>query len=146
MLAWYTDAVSRHLYQNRDMTQEYQQLIIQSVLDEDSFVRLTMKGIVRGPAAPWQKIMIRPVELRGRRQLQFSYFDAKQDVSKNYYGPEARAHLDEVLAIPYSSIVLQTTAEDVQIQLTKKGKALIHRHQHTTAALPTPDLAHDHAK
>ena len=62
------------------MTQEYQQLITQSVLDEDTFVRLTLKGIVRGSAAPWQKIMIRPVELRGRRQLQFSYFDAKQDV------------------------------------------------------------------
>jgi len=129
------------------MTQDYQQLITQTVLDEDTFVRLTMKGIVRGPAAPWQKIMIRPVELRGRRQLQFSYFDAKQDISKNYYGPEARGRLDQVLAIPYSSIVLQTTAEDVQIQLTKKGKALVHRHQHAAAAAaPAPDLAHDHAK
>jgi SAM-dependent methyltransferase len=126
------------------MTQEYQQLIAQSVFD-DTFVRLTMKGIVRGPAAPWQKITIRPIELRGRRQLQFSYFDAKRDTSKNYYGSEARTRLDEVLAIPYSSIVLQTSAEDVQIQLTKKGKALIHRHRHASA--PTaPDLAHDHAK
>ena len=52
------------------MTQEYQQLIAQSVFDEDSFLRLTMKGIVRGPAAPWQKITVRPIELRGRRQLQ----------------------------------------------------------------------------
>src|SRR3954453_579290 len=128
------------------MTQDYQQLITQSVLDDDAFVRLTMKGIVRGPAAPWQKIMIRPVELRGRRQLQFSYFDAKQDISKKYYGPEARAHLDEVLAIPYSSIVLQTTVEDIQIQLTKKGKARILRHQHAAAARPAADLAHDHAK
>ncbi len=128
------------------MTEDYQQLITQTVLNENDFVRLTMKGIVRGPAAPWQKIMIRPVELRGRRQLQFSYFDAKQDVSKNYYGPEARTRLDEALAIPYSSIVLQTTAEDVQIQLTKKGKALVHRHRHAAAAAPAPDLAHDHAK
>src|SRR5690349_14197809 len=101
------------------MTQDYQQLITQAVLDENAFVRLTMRGIVRGPAAPWQKITVRPIELRGRRQLQFSYFDAKRDISKNYFGPEARVHLDEVLAIPYSSIVLQTTAEDVQIQLTK---------------------------
>src|SRR5215216_2726827 len=129
------------------MTHDYQQLITQTVLDDHTFVRLTLKGIVRGPAAPWQKITVRPIELRGRRQLQFSYFDAKQDVSKNYYGPEARARLDEALAIPYSSIVLQTTAEDVQIQLTKKGKAIIHRHQHAAAAAPAmPSLAHDHAK
>src|SRR5215207_6733955 len=123
------------------MTQDYQQLITQAVLDEDAFVRLTMKGIVRGPAAPWQKIMIRPIELRGRRQLQFSYFNAKQDISKNYYGPEARTQLDEALAIPYSSIVLQTTTEDMQIQLTKKGRAIIHRHQHTAAAVAPPVLA-----
>jgi len=144
--AWYTEAGSQQIDQNRHMTQEYQQLISQTVLDEDSFVRLTMKGIVRGPAAPWQKITIRPVELRGLRQLQFSYFDAKQDISKNYYGPEARAHLDEALAIPYSSIVLQTTAEDIQIQLTKKGKALVHRHRLAATAAVAPDLAHDHAK
>src|SRR6476661_1198192 len=129
------------------MNQDYQQLITQAVLGDDTFVRLTMKGIVRGPAAPWQKITVRPIELRGRRQLQFSYFDAKHDISKNYYGPEARARLDEALAIAYSSIVLQTTSEDVQIQLTKKGKAIVHRHQHAAKAAPkAPELAHDHAK
>jgi len=129
------------------MTQEYQQLIAQTVLDESEFVRLTMKGIVRGPAAPWQKIVIRPVELRGRRQLQFSYFDAKQNISKNYYGPEARARLAEALDIPYSSILLQTTGEDIQIQLTKKGKPLVHRHRRDDAAgAQAPELAHNHAK
>jgi SAM-dependent methyltransferase len=129
------------------MTQDYQQLLTQAVLDADDFVRLTLKGIVRGPAAPWQKIVIRPIELRGRRQLQFSYFDAKHDISKNYYGPEARARLAEALDIPYSSLVLQTTGEDVQIQLTKKGKAIVHRHRHAgPAAAPAPDLAHNHAK
>jgi len=119
------------------MAEDYQQMIAQAVLNENDFVRLTMKGIVRGLAAPWQKIVIRPIELRGRRQLQFSYFDAKQNISKNYYGSEARAHLDEALDIPYSSIVLQTTAEDVQIQLTKKGKALVHRHRHAAHLSPS---------
>jgi SAM-dependent methyltransferase len=128
------------------MTQDYRQLIAQAVLDADDFVRLTMKGIVRGPAAPWQKIVIRPIELRDRRQLQFSYFDAKQDISKNYYGAEARARLDEALAIPYSAIVLQTASEDIQIQLTKKGKAIVHRHRRADAAAPAPELAHNHAK
>jgi len=129
------------------MTQDYQQLLTQAVLDQDDFVRLTMKGIVRGPAAPWHKIVIRPIELRGRRQLQFSYFDAKHDISKNYYGPEARARLADALDIPYSSIVLQTTGEDVQIQLTKKGKTIVHRHRHADPAVaPAPDLAHNHAK
>jgi SAM-dependent methyltransferase len=128
-----------------DITENYKALVTQKVFDEDTLVRLTMKGIVRGPAAPWQKIVIRPVEVRGKRQLQFSYFDAKHDTSKNYYGAEALARLDEVLAIPYSSIVVQTTTEDLQIQLTKKGKALLHRHRHA-AEQAAPDLLHNRAK
>src|SRR5215211_4219964 len=101
-----------------DITETYKALITEKVLDEDAFLRLTMKGIVRGAAVPWQKIVVRPVEVRGRRQLQFSFFDAKHDTSKNYYGAEAAAQLGEALAIPFSSIVVQTTTEDLQIQLT----------------------------
>src|SRR6266545_697113 len=127
-----------------DMTENYKGLVAEKVLDEHAFVRLTMKGVVRGAAVPWQKIVVRPVELRGKRQLQFSYFDAKQDTSKNYYGAEAIAKLDEALAIPFSSIVVQTTAEDLQIQLTKKGKVLLHRHPHPAQA--TLDLGHNRAK
>lgn len=126
------------------MTENYQALITQAVFDQATFVQLTLKGVVRGPAAPWQKIVVRPVEVRGKRQLQFSYFNAKQDISKNYYGAEASARLDEALAIPFSSIIVQTTSEDLQIQLTKKGKALLHRHRH--AVQDAPDLGHDRAK
>jgi SAM-dependent methyltransferase len=128
-----------------DITETYKALITEKVLDEAAFVRLTMKGIVRGPAAPWQKTVVRPVEVRGKRQLQFSYFDAKHDISKNYYGAEASARLGEILAIPYSSIVVQTTTEDLQIQLTKKGKALLHRHP-KLAEQDAPDLLHNRAK
>src|SRR5215212_2290336 len=126
------------------MTEDYKALVTEKVLDDATFVRLTMKGVVRGAPVPWQKIVIRPVEARGKRQLQFSYFDAKQDTSKNFYGAEASARLEEALAIPFSSIVVQTTAEDLQIQLTKKGKVLIHRHPHQ--AQSTPDLGHNRAK
>jgi SAM-dependent methyltransferase len=129
------------------MTENYKDLIKRAVLDEDAFVRLTLKGIVRGPAAPWRQIVVRPVELRGRRQLQFSYFDEKKDISKNYYGAEAAARLDEALAIPFSSVVLQTAGEDVQVQLTKKGRAIVHRHRRAPAAAPpAPDMAHNRAK
>jgi SAM-dependent methyltransferase len=129
------------------MAEDYKELITQAVLDERTFVRLTMKGIVREAAVPWQKIVVRPVEVRGRRQLQFSYFDAKQDTSKNYYGQEALAKLDQALAIPFSAIVAQTTAEDIQIQLTKKGKAIVHRHRHAPdSAAPLPEMAHNRSK
>jgi SAM-dependent methyltransferase len=135
------------------MSETYKDLIKHAALDDETFIRLTLKGIVRGPAAPWRQIVIRPVEVRGRRQLQFSYFDARRDISKNYYGREASERLDEALAIPFSSLVLQTGSEDIQVQLTKKGKPIVHRHRRLPAPesggesqFTKPDLAHNRAK
>ncbi|MBK9940757.1 MAG: SAM-dependent methyltransferase [Kouleothrix sp.] len=128
------------------MTDDYKALVSAALRDQATFVRLTLKGIVRGPAVPWQKITIRPVRVRDRHQLQFSYFDGRHDHAKNYYGDEAMAQLGQALSLGFSAIVLQTTSEDVQIQLTKKGKALIHRHHRAPGAAPTPDTAHNRAK
>ena len=130
--------------QQETQTDDYRALVRELVFGEHAFVRLTLKGIVRGAATPWQKIVVRPVQVRGRDQLQFSYFDAKRDVSKNYYGGEALAHLDEALDVGFSVLVAQTADEDVQIQITKKGKALVHRHRHAGAAEPSAE--HNRAK
>ena len=129
------------------MTQDYKEIIKDAVLDEETFVKLTMKGLVRGSAVPWQKIVVRPVSVRGKRHLQISYFDARQDISKNYRDQEALDRLDEALAIPFSSIVVQSAGEDLQVQLTKKGKAIVHRHRHTTAGeAAAQPLAHNRSK
>jgi SAM-dependent methyltransferase len=128
------------------MTQDYKEIIKHAVLDEQTFVKLTMKGLVRGPAVPWQKIVVRPVLVRGKRHLQISYFDARQDISKNYRGQEALDRLDEALAIPFSSIVVQSIGEDLQVQLTKKGKAIVHHHRRDTASEAAQPLAHNRAK
>ncbi|MFN8569237.1 MAG: hypothetical protein U0Z44_17350 [Kouleothrix sp.] len=97
------------------MTDDYKALVSAALRDQATFVRLTLKGIVRGPAVPWQKITIRPVRVRDRHQLQFSYFDGRHDHAKNYYGDEAMAQLGQALSLGFSAIVLQTTSEDVQI-------------------------------
>jgi SAM-dependent methyltransferase len=89
-------------------------------------------------------VTIRPVEIGGKRQLQFSYFDGKKDVAKNY-AEGAEARLDELLALPFKSINVQSTARGVQIQFTRKGKAIIHRHR-ATAPHGERSLRHDRSK
>ena len=46
-----------------------------------------------GHDSPWVRVVVRPVELRGSRHLQFSYFDAKKDTTKNFPVAEAAAWL-----------------------------------------------------
>src|SRR3954447_24694365 len=121
-------------------TDDYRATLRRAVLDETTFVRLTMQGKVRGPSVPWNKIVVRPVLVRQQRHLQISYFDTKQDTTKNFLGRMAETRLDEVLAIPFSAIRLETTEDTVNLQITKKGKVIVHRER---CAAP-PELTMDH--
>ena len=127
------------------MTGEYREQVKRMVLDEETFVRLTMKGRVRAGDARWHHIVLRPVLIKGERHLQFSYFSDTQDISKNYAGHEAEQKLEETLAIPFSTIQVQATTGDVIVQITKKGKAIFH-HGEVDGAARKPDLAHDASK
>jgi hypothetical protein len=97
------------------------------VLDEERFRRLTVNtGHQTAPDA-WRRVVVRPVQLRGRRHLQFSYFDARQDVTKNYAGPAATRRLEEILHLPARAISVQSAHPTPNVQLTKSGKAILHR-------------------
>ncbi|MEJ7652974.1 MAG: hypothetical protein WKH64_06355 [Chloroflexia bacterium] len=104
---------------------DYIETVRRRVLDPTSFVELVLKGPVRGPSVPWRRVTVRPVEIKRRRSLQFSWWDGKRDVTKNHSGPEAEVRLDEALAIPFSSVVLKSADGDLDVRVTKKGKVLV---------------------
>jgi SAM-dependent methyltransferase len=127
------------------MAVEYKEQVKRLVLDESIFVRLTMKGQSRDANMPWRQVIVRPVLIKNERHLQFSYFSQKQDITKNYCGFEANQKLDEILALPFNSLVVQSTMEDLRVQITSKGKAILHRDK-VTLARDEPQLAHDLSK
>ncbi|MCB9455481.1 MAG: SAM-dependent methyltransferase [Anaerolineaceae bacterium] len=124
-------------------TEDYRETIKRIVLGDDSFISLTLKGKVRGEPVPWRMITARPILIKDRWHLQVSRLDARQDISKNFTGEAAEIELDAILGIPYSSIQVRTTDADFDFQITKKGKAIIHRH---LPSAPAPDLTHDASK
>lgn len=127
------------------MAEDYRDIIKRRVLDENTFIQLTLKGKLRGAEVPWRLVTARPVLIKNRRHLQFSHFTEKQDITKNYSGAEAEAHLDEVLALPFTNILVRSTDEDLQVQVTKPGKAIIQRKTHEEQT-QTPELSHDVVK
>ena len=131
------------------MDPETRQTLRQLVLDEAGFLRLTLntnssaaaaapRGAPSAPAGDWRRVVVRPVQLRGRRHLQFSYFDARRDVTKNYAGREAAHQLDSLLDLPARSVSVQTTRQTLNVQITKSGKAILHR---LSGPSPAPDGA-----
>lgn len=130
------------------MSKDYKIQVKSLVLDETTFVRMVLKGRAgTADANPWRQVIVRPVLLKGGRHWQFSYLSAKQDITKNYRASEIEARLDEILALPFVSIAVQSTTGDLLFQITQKGNAILHRSNSiSTPSSQMLDLAHDTSK
>lgn len=126
------------------MLQDYTTHIKKLVQDDQTFVRLVLKTPLPGTSNPWRQVTVRPVLLKGSRHLQFSYLSQKQDLTRNYRGSEAESRLEEALALPFASIAVQSTSGQRLFQVTRSGKAIVHRSAATSEVVL--DLAHDARK
>lgn len=127
------------------MKNDYRTLTTNTILHETNLIQATFKGVQKGQVMPWRQVTIRPVLIKGTRHLQFSYLDEQQDISKNYQGDDVEQPLQQLLNLPFKQIQLETVEGITHVQLTKKGKGIIHQHKHNAPA-KLPTLTHDRAK
>jgi len=127
------------------MVVEYKEQVKRLVLDEQIFVRFTMKGRPQDAGMLWHQVIVRPVLIKNERYLQFSYLSQKQDITKNYRGEQASHMLDEILALPFNSLVVQSTMEDLRVQISPRGKVILRRDKASKGDREIP-LAHDVSK
>lgn len=123
--------------------EDYKRLLKEEILNESTFVRASFTGTQRGSEMEWVKLAIRPVMLKQGRHLQFSYFDQRKDITKNYSGDELMAKVDEAVNLPFANFHVQTTAEDIHVRISKKGKPLVSREK---ASRGSASLVHDREK
>src|SRR5690242_9199720 len=102
-------------------------LIRSSVLEDKGFVRAAFRGPVQLRGQTLRMVVVRPVLVRNQHRYQFSYLDASRDISKNYRPGDARRHLAQILDAPFRSVTVQSTGELLNIQITKSGKAIVHK-------------------
>jgi SAM-dependent methyltransferase len=127
------------------MSDTFQDTLLTAILDEERFVEAVFQGAQRGATIPWARVTIRPVQVKGQRRLQFTTFDGTQERSRNVVPDDAPAQLDELLALPFSSIQARTTTETIRVQFSKKGRPIVHRERRDGQPIPL-DLTHDQAK
>ena len=121
------------------------QVIKGEVLSEETFVKLVLSNPLRGKENPHVRVTVRPVIVRDRRHLQFSYFDGEQDIAKNYHGGEAEARIDEVLDLPFGQANIFSAAGDLELLISRKGNVHVVRKPPTSREVPRAP-AHDHEK
>lgn len=115
------------------------------VLSRETFIRASFTGQQKGADLAWIKVQIRPVEIKGAYHLQFSFFDEKKDISKNFTPEEAADELDKVLNLPFRNIFVEGQDDSLQVNFSKKGKALVNERNLTTAQAEIP-LLHNREK
>ncbi|HEY8743500.1 MAG TPA: SAM-dependent methyltransferase [Chloroflexota bacterium] len=123
---------------------EYQDQIISAISAGSGFVRATFSGKAGALEPRWVKVTIRPVAIKGEIRAQFSYYDAKKCIVKNYGGAEVAEQTRQLLALPFKNIRIESSDESLQVQVTSGGKALVHRGKAPNPQ--APDLAHDRRK
>jgi SAM-dependent methyltransferase len=118
------------------------------LLDAEHLVRAVAAGRRRGAQPSWQRATLRPVDLKDGRRLQVVTDDGQGPRTRNEAYDDgaadagAAAAVDALLAEPFGNWHVQTTTETVQLRVTKKGEAQVHR----AVAANAQHTEHDRAK
>ena len=110
------------------------------ILDQSNFVRAVLSGRRRNMQTIYERIDVRPVQLKDGLKLQLVLSEAKQDTTKNIDAD--RSAVLELLNSGYANVLVEFTTGSYSFRITKKGEALIHEGKGTFERT----LAHDRTK
>ncbi len=110
------------------------------ILDTATFVRAVLSGRRRNMSVEFERIDIRPVEIKGVLNLQLMQSDGRTTTAKNLL-PSA-IEVDQLLNSGYANIMVESTFEAYSIRVTKSGDAQVH----TEKRAVEQNLSHDKKK
>ncbi|MGL6095312.1 MAG: class I SAM-dependent methyltransferase, partial [Fimbriiglobus sp.] len=118
--------------------------LVTSAILAPTFRRATFAGPVRRGPTPWVRVVVRPVDLRGGRHLQFTYSDGRRESAKNLLPADAGPALAELLALGFAGVHVSSGPDELDVRTSKKGKVTVGR----SAAADTPEapVAHNRTK
>jgi SAM-dependent methyltransferase len=115
------------------------------LLDPDTLVRAVASGRQKAAKPQWRRVELRYVDLKAGRHLQVTAYDETQAHTSNHLvGDAARDAVDDLLDQPFGNWHADTTTETVQLQVTRKGEAIVHAAKREQSA--DVDRGHDRDK
>jgi SAM-dependent methyltransferase len=108
------------------------------LLDTGLLVRAVAAGRRRSAVPAYQRAELRPVDLKAGRHLQVVTTDGHTPLTRNYLPDRAGTVVDDLLAEPFGNWHVETRDEVIQLRVTKKGRAQVHRSRPSRrAVIPT---------
>ncbi len=112
-----------------------------ALLDRAGLRRAVAAGRQRGGQPRWVRAELRPVSLKAGEHLQIVTSDGSRPATRNAaWGAAAAQAVDELLREPFGNWHVETATGTLQLRVTKKGEAQLHRSALVAAPLA---LAHD---
>ena len=115
------------------------------LLDTGTLVRAVAAGRRRGVPLEWRRAELRPVALKGGVRLQVTTYDERQARATNLEPDAAGEAVDSLLAQGFGNWHVETATEVLQVRITKKGDAQVHRSARQEAVVAAP-AQHDRVK
>ena len=109
-------------------------------LDSQNLVRVVLSGRRRNMQTLHERVDMRPVLIKEVLHIQVSHSDRRQMTTKNYLPPQTP--FAELIRSGYANILLEGTSETLNVRITKKGEALVHREKSSKEQ----ELSHDRSK
>lgn len=117
---------------------------VRELLLDPGLTRAVAAGRRRGFTPSVTRAELRPVALKAGPRLQIVTDDGARPTTRNVVpGAEAAEAVDSLLAEPFGNWHVETASSTVQVRITKKGDAQIHR---ASAARESSTAEHDRTK
>ena len=110
------------------------------ISDSQNLVRVVLSGRRRNMQTPFERIDIRPVQIKNQLHLQVIENDGRQSTAKNYLPTNFDSN--DLLRSGYANILIEQTSGSLSIRISKKGEALVTR----TKGINEQLLSHDRNK
>jgi SAM-dependent methyltransferase len=118
---------------------------VRQLLLDEGLIRAVGTGRRRAATPRWNRVELRPVELRAGRRLQLVEHDGARPLTRNVEpGPEAAGAIDALLKEPFGNWYVETAEQTLQLRVTKRGEAQVHRDR--AGSGQPPDPGHDRSK
>jgi hypothetical protein len=98
-----------------------------ALMNSDQLVRAVASGRRRGFQPEWRRVEVRPIDIKAGRRIQVVRLDERQAHTTNLDSGEWLTVIDELLDAGFGHWHVDTSDEQIQLRVTKKGEALVHR-------------------
>lgn len=117
--------------------------ILRTCIEQDTWIQATLSQLRSKSWEQAPKVTIKPIELKGKRYYQFSYFYANKVYHENLKPQKTLEQTEQLLGTSYRQGLLQSVSADYQILISQKGKIKILKKEASKQKL---DAAHNRQK